>query len=252
MTRIVYLVPGPLHRTSLGQAEVDRRQSLLADLAPAGIDVEVRCVDSGPATIESAYEEYLAVPGAARLLTTVAAEGADAVILGCFGDPGLDGLRELVDVPVVGAATSAIATAITLGHRFSILTVVEGVIEPLRKVVRDAGCEAALASVRAVDVSVKDVVADRDTALKRLAELGWQAIADDGADTLVLGCMSMGFAGVAAELGAELGVPVVNPVTAALHHAVALTAQGLTHSRRAYPTPAKLAAGASLHDLYLS
>ena len=61
-----------------------------------------------------------------------------------------------------------------------------------------------------------------------------------GADTLVLGCMSMAFLGVAERLSEELGVPVVNPARTALKTAELLVGSGLTHSPRAFPTPRKL------------
>ncbi|HYX03258.1 MAG TPA: aspartate/glutamate racemase family protein, partial [Reyranella sp.] len=46
----------------------------------------------------------------------------DAVVLACFGDPGLDALREIANVPVVGMADASILQACALGRRFSIVT----------------------------------------------------------------------------------------------------------------------------------
>jgi proline-specific peptidase len=66
-------------------------------------------------------------------------------------------------------------------------------------------------------------------------------VVDAGADTIVLGCMSMAFLGVAEDLSAELAIPVVNPARTALKTAELLVGSGLTHSRRAFPTPPKLA-----------
>ncbi len=51
---------------------------------------------------------------------------------------------------------------------------------------------------------------------------------------LVLGCMSMAFLGVDAELQQRLGVPVVNPVLAALKTAEMMLAHRITHSRRSW------------------
>lgn len=39
------------------------------------------------------------------------AGGVDAVVLACFGDPGLEALREMVGVPVIGLLESALAEA---------------------------------------------------------------------------------------------------------------------------------------------
>jgi allantoin racemase len=250
--RIAYVVPGPMHLTQLGAAELERREAKLREWARPGTEVCVRAVDAGPASIESMYEEYLSIPATARLVTEMNAEGWDATIVGCFGDPGLDGLREISDKLVVGPASASIALATTLGHRFSFVTVTASIVPALRRLAWEAGAADALASVRYIETSVLEVNTDHGAALGRMLEQGRLAVADDGADVLVLGCMSMGFLDVAEQMTAELGVPVINPSRASLHLAEATLALGLTHSRRAYMTPPKLAAGAKLADLYLS
>lgn len=249
--RIAYLVPGPMHRTPLGQAELDRRQAKLRGWAMPGTHVDVRAVDEGPASIESMYEEYLSIPAMAQLLTQTQSDGYDAAIVGCFGDPGLDGLREISDMLVVGPASSSIALATTLGHRFSYITVTASIVPALRRLAWEAGASEALASVRYIETSVMDVNKDHDSAVARMLEQGRLAVDQDGADVLVLGCMSMGFLDVAEQMTAELGIPVINPSRAGLHAAETTVAQGLRHSRRAYMTPPKITAGAGLDDLFL-
>jgi allantoin racemase len=250
--RIAYLVPAPMHLTVLGAKELDRREAKLRQWSQPGTDVVVRAADAGPASIESMYEEYLTVPATARLLTEVAQEGFDAAIVGCFGDPGLDALREISDILVVGPAAASTALATTLGHRFSYVTVTASVVPALRRLAWEAGASDALASVRHIQTSVLEVNQDHEAALGRMLEQGRLAVKCDGADVLVLGCMSMGFLDVAEQMTAELGVPVVNPSRASLHVAEATVALGLTHSRRAYRTPPKIEAGTKLQDLYLS
>src|ERR1700716_3406583 len=46
----------------------------------------------------------------------------DAVVLACFGDPGLAALKEIAKVPVVGMADASILQACAMGNRFSIVT----------------------------------------------------------------------------------------------------------------------------------
>src|SRR4030095_9081308 len=46
----------------------------------------------------------------------------DAVILACFGDPGLAALKEVSKVPVVGMADASLLQACALGDRFSLVT----------------------------------------------------------------------------------------------------------------------------------
>ncbi|PXY33224.1 aspartate/glutamate racemase family protein [Prauserella endophytica] len=242
--RLTYLLPAPMHVTALGESEMRRRAGLLGEWSDPGTEVTVAAVDRGPASIESAFEEYLAIPAMGTGLRAAERSGADATILGCFGDPGLDGLREIATKPVVGPAAAAMALAVTLGHRFSVVTVTAGVRPLLRRIAWETGVLPALHEVRSVELSVLAVNTDHDAAYAALRGECEAALADGTADTLVLGCMSMGFLGAAERLTAELGVPVVNPVRAALHHAQALHRMGLCHSRRAYPVPTAIASGA--------
>lgn len=248
---IRYLVPGPMHLTELGAKELQRRERKLQTWALPDTQVTVQAVHAGPASIESMYEEYLAIPAMAQLAVQVQDEGAHAAIIGCFGDPGLDGLREVTDMLVVGPASASIAMATTLGHRFSIVTVTDSIIPALRRLAWEAGALDALASIRAINVPVIELNKDHAAGVTKMLEQGRRAVEDDGADTLVLGCMSMGFLDVAEQMTQELGVPVINPSRAALHLAEATLALGLTHSRRAYMKPPKITAGRSLDELYL-
>ena len=247
--RIAYVVPSPMDRDEAGAAEVARRQTKLRGWAFPGTEVDVRTVNRGPRSIESAYEEYLAIPAAAEEMRRVEAEGYDAAIIGCFGDPGLDGLREVCDIFVTGPASASIATATMLGHRFSIVTVAPSIVPALRRLVWETGSSEALASVRSISIPVLSLGQDRDSTLQALHAEARLAMDQDGADVVVLGCMSMGFLDAAEELTEELGIPVINPAHAALKAAESTVAQRLTHSRSAYMTPPKVAAGMRYDDL---
>jgi len=83
--------------------------------AVAGSDVLM-----GPASIESHYDESLAVPGILAEVARGEAEGVDGYVIACFGDPGLEAARELARGPVVGIAEAAMRTAAYLGRSFSV------------------------------------------------------------------------------------------------------------------------------------
>ena len=250
-TRIAYVTPGPMHLTSLGEAELERRQAKLAGWTAPGTTVTVRPVQCGPASIESMYEEYVSVAPTGALLHEIQSENVHAAIVGCFGDPGLDGLREVTDMLVVGPGGASIALATTLGHRFSVVTVTASIVAGIRRMVWEAGALDNLASIRYIETSVLAVNEDPDAALDRMLVEARAALDEDGADTLVLGCMSMGFLDVAEQMTAALGVPVINPAKAALKLAEATVSLGLTHSRRAYHRPPKLVDGAKPEELFI-
>lgn len=248
--KIVYVVPGPMV-----EQEVSRRGALLQEWAAPGVVTEIASVSSGPASIESMYEEYLSIPETAKLIFQFEKDGYDAVILGCAGDPGLDAYREITTkLTVVGPAASSYHTAAQLGHRFSVLTVTDSTIASCYELVQKAGLSDKLASVKAVNIPVLELAKDRDVTLNKLVEIGRKEIEENRADSLVLGCMSMGFLNVAEDMQQILGIPVINPSRNALKVAEGLVGAGYSHSKRAYMIPPKLANGKvqSLDELLIS
>ena len=247
--KIVYIVPGPMD-----PAEVTRRGGLLKEWASPGVDVDIVSVTEGPNSIESMYEEYLSIPATAKEIYRCEQEGYDAAILGCAGDPGLDAMREITSkMVVVGPAEASMHTAAMLGHRFSVLTVMDSVVPSCFELAHKAGVASKLASVHAINVAVLDLANNKEETLKKIIAVGRQAMDQDHADVLSLGCMSMGFLNVAEDIQAALNIPVVNPSKNCLRMAEAMVGSGLVHSKKAYALPPKLADGKvrSLDDLYV-
>lgn len=80
----------------------------------ARLDTEVYAVSpaTGPESIESMYDEVLAVPGViSEIIKGDREEGADAFVIACFGDPGLEAAKEITDKPVIGIAQAAFSVA---------------------------------------------------------------------------------------------------------------------------------------------
>jgi allantoin racemase len=238
--RILYQLTSPMEKTVLGPGEVERRRDVLRARAAPGVEVEVWSLPDGPPSIESAWEAALVVPELTRAVTRARGEGFDAVIVGCFSDPGLDALRELVDIPVIGPGASALHLAAQLGTRFTVISPLAGGAGRLAARLRALGLADQLASVRGIGLSVLDLARDREAVLERVTDVARAAAREEGADVFVLGCMSMGFAGVTDEVQKRVMLPVVNPVLAALKTAEAVVALGLSHSKAAYPVPPKL------------
>jgi allantoin racemase len=207
----------------------------------AGVMVTQSAIATGPASIESAFDEAIAVPPTLAEVTAAAESGAGAIVINCMGDPGLQAARELVSVPVLGPGQTSMHLASMLGHRFSILTVLDQLVSVDEEKAATYGIAGRLASVRSVGIPVLDLEGSQDKLIGALTEQGLRAVRDDGAHVLILGCTGM--LGAAARLRAELaahgvtGIPVIDPIPATLHVAAALAGSGLTHSKRTYPQP---------------
>ncbi|MCL8025739.1 aspartate/glutamate racemase family protein [Nocardioides bruguierae] len=205
--------------------------------AVAGPDVTIEAVNpaSGPVSIESHYDEALAVPG---VLELVARGGYDGYVVACFGDPGVLAARELTGAPVVGIAEAAMRTAAYLGRTYSVVTTLGRTIGHSWDVARAGGLADHCAGMHACEVPVVELETDPRARARILAEAE-HALATDRSDVIVLGCAGM--ADLADWLSAELGVPVVEGVGAATLEVEKLVRLGLRTSKRGEfaPPPAK-------------
>ncbi len=237
--KLMYIVPGVMARSEPGIQELDRRKKILESHAGEGTSISIMDIDNGPSSIESAYEEYLSVPETVKKAVQAEKDGYEGIILGCFGDPGLDALRETVKIPVVGPGQTAMHVAAVLGRRFSIVTVLDSVMPSLERLANMAGLGRKLASVRAVNIPVLELRRDRGVTFERMMEQSRKAIQEDNADVIVLGCMSMAFLEVSERMQESLSVPVIDPAVVSLKVLEGLVKAGLSHSKKAYPFPPK-------------
>ena len=106
------------------------RNSVLQGWASPGVVVETRSANFN-GVIESQYDEYLYVPRLLEAVEQIEGDGFDAALVGCFGDPGLDGVRELARMPVVGPAEASLHVAAMLADRFGIITATPEIRSPL-------------------------------------------------------------------------------------------------------------------------
>lgn len=205
-------------------------------------DTEISNVflDSGPASLESAYDEAVAVPDTVAKVRQAEREGVDAVIINCMGDPGLDAAREVASIPVIGPCEASMHVAAMLGHRFSVLGVLDRIIPQFERQAQKYGVKDKLATVRSIDLPVLDLEKGRERFVARAVDEAVEAIEEDGAHVIVLGCT--GLAGLAKQIENGLrergyDIPVIDPASAALKVAETLVDLKLAHSKRTYPYP---------------
>lgn len=168
----------------------------------------------------------------------------DAVVLACFGDPGLAALRELAAKPVVGMAEASILSACLLGGRFAIVTGGARWVPMLEEFVAAQGLGERLASVRAVSRTGAAIAANPAAALRELAATCLAAVEEDGAEAVILG--GAGLAGLARRLQPLVPVPLIDSVVAAAQQAAALAAFGPEKALRGSFAPAEPVAASGL------
>jgi allantoin racemase len=136
--------------------------------------------------------------------------GSDAVLLACFGDPGLFALREASAAPVIGLAEASLQTAAERGARFSIVTGGERWKPMLERFAAMLGYRERLAAVRTVTLTGGEIAQNSDAALAALVNACAAAADEDRAEAVILG--GAGLAGLAERIQPHVGLPVLDSV----------------------------------------
>ena len=182
--RVLLINPNTTEAMTAGIAEAARR------FAPANWRIETRTARFGHPVIASRASYAVA----AHAALVAYADGFDAVILACFGDPGLEALREVASAPVYGLAEASFREADEIGAPFAILTLGKPWIAMLEERVLLARVGAPFLGVFAGDGDGLDAARAADAVAARLQGLADEAVAA-GARTLILGGAALaGFA----------------------------------------------------------
>jgi len=199
-----------------GQATTERLQTWIAGLLPA--DVNLQCITARFGAPYIACEASAAVAGHALLDAWAqhishALTPPDGVLIACFGDPGLFALRASSACPVSGLAEASFIEASTLGP-FAIVT--GGVHWPamLHRLAQNLGFDKHLKGIEIVQETGAQLLADRDRALRVLAQACERA-ALTGAKSIIMG--GAGLAGYAQALQARVALPLIDSVSAGLN-----------------------------------
>ena len=194
--------------------------------AGASANVVTRRSVQGPHTIEGPLDAALGVVG---MLEVVGAYpySFDAVVVACFGDPGVDALRLLVRVPVIGIGAASFTQAACISQRFAIVTPAVGTAERYAAVATTMGLSRQFLGTYQTPLSVADFESTDPTVVETLVTYAQQAV-KDGAECLLFGCA--GIADQIRDLEDRSGVLCIASVAAGVSQAIAC----LRH-RRACP-----------------
>lgn len=210
--------------------------------ARPGTELSFQYIDQGKESIESAYEDALAVPGVIKAAIEAEREGMQAIVINCTADTGLVPVRECVGIPVVAPTMASMHLAAQLSHRFSIVTFLDRTRIRFEEMAWNYGVSHRLASVRSLDVPLSQIHHGEEL-VNSLYKVGKDCFEVDHAHALIMGCTA--FELVSDQLRDEFhraGIPilVLEPYSIALHLAEDLVDMGITHNKLTYPFPKSL------------
>jgi Asp/Glu/hydantoin racemase len=177
-----------------------------------GPDIVCQTLHEGPPGIESQHDSDSVIEPLCR---TIAAQdnAASAFVIACFSDPGLHSAREATARPVLGIAECGILTALTLGHRFGVISILAKSVPRHLRYVGAMGVGDRLAADLPIGLGVTEL-SDPGKTFGRMADVGQTLRDRHGADVLVMGCAGM--ARYRDRLEETLRLPVVEPSQAAV------------------------------------
>ena len=198
-------------------------------VAAPGTVIEAVNPSFGAASIEDHHDDVWAAAGVAEQMRLGVAEGADAYVIACFGDPGLHAARELATGPVIGIAEAAFHAATLVATGFSVVTTLTRTCVIAEHLVLQYGFERRCRGIHGTDIAVLELEDPASLAYDRILACAQAALLRDRSGAIVLGCAGM--ADLCEALQNRLGVPVIDGVGAAVKFAEGLVALGLRTSK---------------------
>lgn len=220
------------------KAEMDERCAILKSYLAPDTQLVMDCLHNNEVYIDSALDVVLAGNEIVSMAKKAEASGFDAVVIYCLSDPAIDACREILSIPVIGGGQASYLTALTVGRHFGLIVTEKNRIPEKKLFVHQTGVASErVSSISAVDLGDLGIRQDINHTLKCLERTANDMIANEGAEVIVLGCLS--FLGMAESLSNLIGIPVIDSATAAVGLAEFTARQRLLNSKKSWSVPPK-------------
>ena len=180
----------------------------------ASKDTEIISVEPkvGPDSIEGFYDEAFCIPGLVEEIKKQ--NDADAYIIACFDDTGLEVIRSITEKPVIGIGEAAYHVASMIAGSFTVITTLSRSIRPLTHNLKKYGLFENCVKVTAIEVPVLDLENISSENLDKLNKVIQDTMENDNAEAIILGCAGM--ADLASNLEIKHKLPVIEGVSSAV------------------------------------
>lgn len=170
------------------------------------LKVTSKCIPDQPYGVHDDETEKMAVPKIIELARNW--KDIDVLIISCAGDPAVKELRQILDIPVIGAGESTALLAQRYGKVFGVLGITKDV--PIaysrilgNKIVGTCDVPEVVSTLDLMTDEGKKNVINKALKLKAL-----------GAEAIPLACTGMATIGIAKEIEKICDIPVIDPVIA--------------------------------------
>lgn len=229
--------------------DVDKVDRLLNGYASPGTTVEVAFPDDfDGAQVEQALgrqmmlnglDHMLETPAIIRKIMWAADNGYDAVVQSNTFDPGIDGGRLSVPIPVIGPFRTTFHMVANLCDRIGVLVPLASHVAYTWRLLRTIGMESFVTDVRPLGIYGMDLQGRIPEITDKASALITGLVAETGAQGVIpLGGALIPYVVDPADLAERTGVPVYNTKSISIRVAEMCVALGLSHSPLTYPRAA--------------
>lgn len=226
--------------------DVEKAERLLNSYASPGTTVEIAFPDDfegsrveqelGRQKMLNGLDHMLETPAIVRKIKWAADNGYDAVVQSNTFDPGIDGGRLAVAIPVIGPLRATVHVAATLADRIGIVVPLDSHVPYTRRLLRAIGMDRFVTGIRSLGIygmDIKDRVAEiTDNAVALIRDL----VDRTEAEAIVpLGGALIPYVVDPADLERRTSVPVLNTKAISIRVAETCVALKLAQSALAYP-----------------
>ena len=155
-------------KTQGGNVEIKKRENFISKYLGVDTSVKLSVPNKGPGSIETEYDEAIAIPNVIKGIINAEKNKFDVAIISCFSDPGLTACREKVSIPVIGSGENSILLAGQLGNQISILSPLSENKETFKNKIMRLGLEKKYCSTRSINTKVLSLAKDKKSTLDKL------------------------------------------------------------------------------------
>jgi allantoin racemase len=241
--RILFLNKAPKNAAKYNVTEIEK---LLNSYASPGTKVEIGFPENfagsqvheslGGQSMLNGLDHMMGLPGLIRKILWAQENGYDAVIQSNTFDPGVDGGRMVVRIPVIGPLRTTIHAAAVLADRIGITVPLSSHVTYTWRLLRAIGMDHMVAGIRPIETYGPDMNERRAEITAHTIEVIKGLVKDRGAEIIIpLGGAIIPYVVDPMDLQNGAGVPVLNTKAISIRFAETCVALGLAHSPLTYP-----------------
>jgi Asp/Glu/hydantoin racemase len=175
-------------------------------------------------------------PAIVRKIFWAAENGYDAVISSNTFDPGVDGGRLAVEIPVIGLCRASIHAALTLADRVGITVPLAPHVPYTWRIMRTLGLDRFISDIRPIGIYGADIAQRRDEIFERTVGIMKGLVAETRAEIIMpLGGALIPYVVDPKDLEKASCVQVLNTKAIGIRFAELCVAQKMTQSALTYP-----------------